>query len=89
MTSSKTAGKMVGSASDATQPWIALVQAGMLVGKYPGRTDAGERAATGLAVADGRNLEVYEVDPQISPNPPLGTEVEPVLWGWVKVSDGK
>lgn len=65
--------------------WIALVQAGMLVGKYPVEVHAGEREATRMAVADGRDIEVYEVDPQVSPDPPLGTEVEPALWGWVRV----
>jgi hypothetical protein len=58
----------------------------MLVGKYSGGTPAGARAATHLAVADGRNLEVYEVDPLTSSDPPIGTEVEPVLWGWKRIS---
>jgi hypothetical protein len=75
-----------GTATGTTpQRWIAMVQAGMLVGKYPIQVHAGEREATRMAVADGRGIEVYEVDPQTSPDPPLGTEVEPALWGWVRV----
>lgn len=71
----------------AAEPWIALVQSGLLVGRYSGDTRAGARAATHLAVADGRNIEVYEVDPQVSPPaPPIGTEVVPTLWGWKHVS---
>lgn len=89
MTRNATAGGLVGDGTDsATQPWIALVQAGMLVGKYPARAgDVNGRAATRLAVADGHNVEVYEVDPRTSsPPPPIGTEVEPLLWGWARVS---
>lgn len=70
----------------ATQSWIALVQTGILVGKYSGGAPAGARAATHLAVADGRNLEAYEVDLLTSSDPPIGTEVEPVLWGWKRIN---
>jgi hypothetical protein len=74
-------------AQAAAEPWIALVQAGLLVGKYSGEALAGARAATHLAVADGRDIEVYEVDPQVSPpDPPIGTEVVPALWGWKRLS---
>lgn len=70
--------------ASALRPWVALVQAGMLVGVYAAdEAEAADRAATRLALAGGRHVEVYEVAASLPPPPPLGTLLEPARLGWV------
>ncbi len=70
----------------ATRRWIALVQAGMLVGVYAAEeAEAADRAAMRLTLAGGRHVNVYEIDSSQAPPPPLGTHVDPAQLGWMDV----